>query len=278
MYSIVMSAAMLAIACGGKKSEDKPKPGSGTDTGSAAAKFDGVEVFVDGKSVAKVATADVAQWPRLVALVPEDDRRLGTWDALEFKPAGDPLKKPSASYPDKLPIVFPGKDGKPAFGMFDAVELANKGNPAFRVDGITEIRITVSKVERSGMHQGTTGEAADPTKLVLPITTPDAVKTLTGPEIMKLPRIGQPNQEDAKGWTLFQLFEAAGVTKYEKVTLIGANAMSVPLDKQELDPATTLPFIKLNKAGALRFRMYTKKGDAWVQGADLRELISIKVQ
>src|SRR5204862_6554554 len=98
-------------------------------------------------------------------------------------------------------------------GMFDAVNLANKGEPAFAATSVRELRLAVSKMERGGDHQGSTGEAVDPTKLVLKIQTPEGEKQLTGPEILKLPRESQPNHDDTKGWRLTQFLEAAGVTK-----------------------------------------------------------------
>lgn len=275
MFWIVV--VLFAVACSGKK--DKPdetnKP-SGSQVATAPPKSDGVAVFVDGQTIATIPMADLAKWPRLDSLLPDADRRLGTWQALTFKPAGGTLEKPSTNHPDRVPVVFPNRDGKPAFGMFDSVELANKGTPAFRAEGFSEIHITLSKTERSGSHQGT-GEISDPTKLVLKITTPEGDKQLTGPEILKLPRIPQPNQEDAKGWSLIALLEAAGVTKFNAVTLIGSSG-SLPFEKKELDPAKVLPFVKLNKSGQLRFRMYAKQGEGWQSGADLREMTSIQVK
>jgi hypothetical protein len=38
------------------------------------------------------------------------------------------------------------------------------------------------------------------------------------------------------------------------------------------------PFIKLNKQGQLRFRMFVKKGAGWESGADLRSLATITVK
>jgi hypothetical protein len=279
MYLLVLLAL---VAC--EKKKEAPKTGAGTGTGTAvvvAVPSGTVEVFVDEQSVAKIAPADVAKWQRLDALVPEEARRLGTWEKLVFTspPAvSSQLEKPAQNHPDKVPVIFPAKDGKPAFGMFDPVALANKGEPAFRADNLKEIRLTISKTERGGMHQGSTGEAIDPTKIVLKIKTPDGEKQITGPEILKLPREPQPGSEDTQGWRVTQFLDAAGVTKYESITLADAGGTTVPLTKKELDPKTSNPFVKLNKSGQLRFRMFTKKGEGWEQGADLRALTSITVK
>lgn len=277
--------AVLAIGCGGKKNESEGG-GSGTGTGTGSAPVvtvkdeNSVEVFVDDRSVAKLSSKELASWPRLDTLVPVEARRLGTWMAIAFTTGGAPtsLDRPAQNHPDKVPVLYPGKDGKPAFGMFDPVEYANKGQAGFHVDGVRELRLALSKTERGGDHQGGGGEGADITKLVLKIVTKDGEKQLTGPEILKLPREPQPGSEDTKGWRVTQFLTAAGVTKFESITLHDVSGATVPLTKQELDPKSTNPFVKLNKSGVLRFRMFTKQGDGWSPGADLRGLVKIEVK
>jgi len=267
---------LFAVGC------DKDKKSNGAASGSAGtgsavvAKTEGVEIFVDEKSVAKVSAADLEKWPRLDTLIPEENRRLGTWDLVSF--GAVKLERPSQMHPDKVPVLFKGKDGQPAFGMFDPVEYSKHGEPGFKAEAIKDVRISISKTERGGAHQGGTGEGADPTKLVLKISTPDGEKQITGPEILKLPREPQPGNDDTKGWRVTQFLEAAGVTKYESIVLVDASGTTVPLTKKELDPKTSSPFVKLNKQGQLRFRMFTKQGEGWQPGADLRALTSITVK
>ena len=271
----------VAVAGGCKKEKKQTDTGGSASGGTAAAPVadpNTVEITVDGQSVAKVALKDLDAYPRLDTLVPAEDRRLGTWMSIHFAGPNTSLEKPSQQHPDKVPVLFKNKDGKPAFGMFDPVEHAKHGEPGFRADAITKVEIKLSKQERGGDHQGGTGEGADPTKLVVEINTPQGKKQITGPEILKLPREPQPGNEDTKGWRVQQFLEAAGVTKYESVTLTAVNGASVPLTKKELDPATTVAFIKLNKQGELRFRHYTKQGDGWQPGADLRGLKKIDVK
>lgn len=268
---------VVTFACS-SKSEDKPKdPGPASAVAPAT---DGVEVFVDEASAARVSVTDLAKWPRLDSLVPHDARRVGTWMALSFTTGGgaSKLERPAQAHPDTVPALFPGKDGKPAFGMFDAVEYAKHGEPAFRVDDVRTVKLELSKQERGGEHQGGGGEGADITKLVLEITTKGGTKQLTGPEILKLPREAQPNNDDTKGWRITQFLEAAGVKDYTAVTLFDGAGASLPLTKQDLDPATHVPFVKLNKSGVLRFRMFEKQGAGWAAGADLRGLAKIEVK
>jgi hypothetical protein len=272
MYLIVL----FAVACQNDKKSDVGAASGSAGTGSSAPVVrSGVEIFIDDKSVAMIAYPELEKWPRLDALVPEENRRLGTWDAVSF--GATKLERPSQMHPDKVPVLFKNKDGKAAFGMFDPVEYSKHGEPGFRADDIKQVRIAISKMERGGAHQGT-GEVLDPTKLVLKITTPQGEKQLTGSEILSLPREAQPGNEETKGWRVTQFLEAAGVTKYESIVLVDAGGTTVPLTKKELDPKTSNPFVKLNKQGQLRFRMFTKQGGGWQPGADLRALTSITVK
>lgn len=282
----VVLLAFIVLGCGTKKPRDE---GTGSASGapvvtadaSAAVAADTVEIFVDAVSVAKVTKAQLAGWPRVDTLVPVDARRLGTWMNVKLigrAPMATDLAKPSAGHPDKVPVLFPGEGGAPSFGMFDPVELAKKGQPAVREDGVREVRISLSTGERGGDHQGGTGEGADPMKLVVKIKTPGGDKELTGEKILSLPREPQPGNEDTKGWRVTQFLEAVGVTRYQSLVLIDAGGTTLPLEKKDLDPATANPFIKLNKQGHLRFRMFTKQGDGWQPGADLRQLVTIQVK
>lgn len=64
---------------------------------------------------------------------------------------------------------------------------------------------------------------------------------------------------------------------YKKVTLLDAAGTSIPLEKSEVN-ADSVPFIKLNRQGSLRFRLYKKQGDGWQSSGDLRSLVEIKVE
>lgn len=268
----------VALACGCSKSEDKPAPATQPEP-AVAPKAGGIEVFVNDASVAKLAPADIAAWPRLDTLVPPDDRRLGTWQMVTVVAAkSTDLPKPSANYPEMVPAVFPGDGGVPAFGMFDPVELAKKGKPGLRQDGVREIRIKLSTEGRGGDHQGGTGEGTDPSKLVIVIKSPEGEFKLTGEQLLALPRQPQPGSEETKGWNLKQLLDAAGVKKLDKVTALDANGTSLVLEKAELlDDKKLVPFIKLNRQGSLRLRVLKKVGDGWQAGGDLRSLATIVV-
>lgn len=281
--SIILGTC-VALGCGGKKDKDQ---GGGSGSAPAAVVADAVpsgptvEVFIDDVSVAKVTADQIAAWPRLDGLVPEDSGRLGTWLTVSLttgKPAPTEVARPSANYPDKVPVLFPGEGGAPAFGMFDPVELAKKGTPAVREDGVREIRIKLAKEGRMGDHQGGAGASGDPMKLVIAIKTPGGNKSITGAQILALPREPQPGSEDTKGWRVTQILAAAGVKDYTSLVLLDAGGASVPLEKDDFNDKTSVPFVKLNKQGAMRFRLMKKQGDGWQASGDLRSLVTIQVK
>lgn len=286
-YSLLAIVVAVAAGCskGSKESGGGPQGGGsagssavGSASGAPVAQ-DGVEIFVDDVSVAKVSRDQIAKWPRVDSLVPDDMRRLGTWDKLTLKGAGDKpaeVQRPSATYPEGVAALYPGQDGKPAFGIFDPVELAKKGKPSLEHAALSEVRIVRSKQARGGDHQGG-GTGEDPMKLVLTIQTAGGEKKLTGEKILALPRESQPGHEETKGWLLTKLLAAAEITKFTKLVLIDAAGTSVSIERKDFDDKDAVPFIKLNRQGSLRYRMMTKKGTGWQATGDLRALTTIKV-
>ncbi len=283
----MFALAALAAGCHG----DKPAPpaqGSGsaaatTGSGSSAAAAvvpGGIELFVNDLTIGSVQPSLIANWPRLDTLVPGDARKLGTWDLVTLqggKPKPTELAHPSANFPDMVPAVFPGDGGAPAFGMFDPVELARKGKPAMREDHVTAIRIKLAQGGNRGQNDDGGGAAADPAQLVVAVKTAAGTSSLTGPQVLALPREGTPGSPDQKGWRLAALLEAAGVKAFEHLVLHDASGNSLTLDKADVSD-TSVPFVKLNKQGMLRLKVYKKAGDGWNAAGDLRGLNGIEVK
>lgn len=273
------------VACGKGDSKQQPQGGTAGSAGSAgsataeASAEKHVEIFVDDKPVGKLAMAQVNLWPRLDTLVPVSARRLGTWQTITLKGAKTTdVQQPSSTYPELVPALFPGEDGAPAFGMFDPVELAKKGKPSLREDAVTEVRVTLAQDSGRGQNDHGDGGGGDPTKLEVHIKTASGEHVIKGPQLLELPREPQPGEmNDTKGWTLAQLLAHAGVTKYERLRLTGESGTNLTLEKQDLDPKTSVPFIKLNRQGSLRFRVFKKEGNAWQAAQDLRGLAGIEV-
>jgi hypothetical protein len=264
MRTLVLALAIAA--CG--KADRTPRP--------TAAPFTLV-ILVGDQPVAAVTLAQLATWPRLDTLVPIEDRRLGRWDDLVFsatKPTT--IHAPSSTYPDLVPAVFPDDAGTAAFGMFDPVELAKHGKPATRVDGVRQIKIAIAQDSGRGQHEQGAGGGADPSELKLSIKTPKGEHVIDGKTLLAIPRETAPGGE-GQGWTLRTILKAADVTQFEQLVLNDAAGLALNLDASAFDPASSIPFVKLNRQGALRFRVYKKQGDGWTSSGDLRGLVAIEI-
>jgi hypothetical protein len=269
---------VLALAsCGkdqAKASEAQPTPPP------AAPATPTVQLFVDDAPVGTIALEQVKLWPRLDSLVPTSARHLGSWQDVYLHgkgPKPTELHQPTASYPEYVPALFPGEDGKPAFGLFDPVELSKHGKPAVREDDVTQVRIKLSQNGSHGQNESGTAEITDPKDLKISIKTHTGTSTLAGDKLMAVPREPMPGSTDPKGWTLKTVLATAGISKYEKVLLTDAAGLNLTLEKQDLDPATSIPFIKLNRQGSLRVKVFKKQGDSWQGTGDLRGLVAIEI-
>ena len=240
-----------------------------------------VEIFVDNQSVARVAEAQLASWPRLDTLVPVAARRMGTWDDVFVQGSGPKpaqLHRPTDQHPDLVPALFPGADGSASFGMFDPVELAKHGSPQIREDHVVTIHLALAKNSGRGEHEQGQGGGSDPAALVIEITTPKGKSQLLGKTLLAIPRVPMPGETaPARGWTLQTLLDAAGIKHFDKLLLTDSAGLNLTLEKRDFDPKSSVPFVKLNRQGALRFQVFEKHGDGWKRGGDLRGLVSIEV-
>lgn len=279
MRELSLVVFMALASCGGGKDAPPPPKATPAPVTAPPQKVTSVQIFVDGAQVATVAPATVATWPRLDLLVPESARRLGTWQAITItsgKPVPTEIPHPFEKYRDYAPALFPGEGGAIAFGLFDPVELGKRGTPAVREDGVTVLRIQLdTSGARGGNDQG--GAVIDPANVTLAIKTKQGVTELSGEKLLSLPREPMPGGGgDATGWRVQQLVEATGVKTFKKLRLVDASGMSIPLERAELGD-DTVPFIKLNRKGALRYRLYKKNGTGWQGAADLRNVATIEV-
>lgn len=269
---------VLALAACGKDSAKAaaPPPAPGPPAAAPAT----VQIFVDDGAVGTIALEQVKLWPRLDSLVPTSARHLGSWQDVYLHgatPKPTELHKPSTSYPDYVPALFPGDDGKPAFGMFDPVELAKHGKPAVVQNDVTEVRIKLGEGGSHGQNEQGNAAATDPNDLKITIKTAKGESVLPGPKLLAVPREPMPGGTDPKGWTLATLMKTAGVDHYEKVLLSDSSGLNLTLEKQDLDPATSVPYVKLNRQGSLRVKIFKKQGATWQGTGDLRGLERIEV-
>jgi hypothetical protein len=278
----LLALAILGLAGLDGCSRDKAPPpatGSGSSVADTAAP-DTVELFVNDTAVGKIQLGQLTSWPRLDTLVPPDARKLGTWEMVTLfgaKKTPTELPHPSGSYPDMVPAIFPGTGGGVSFGMFDPVELARKGKAALREDHVWMIRLKVAQGGNRGQNDDGNAAAGDPSKLVVTIKSAAGTTTITGTQLLGLPREPMPGNADQKGWRVSALLDLAGVSSYQHLVLTDASGTSLNLDKADVS-ATSIPFIKLNKQGALRLRVLKKTGDGWNPSGDLRALVAIEAR
>jgi hypothetical protein len=271
---------LLAIAFAGCKNDEARQAASSPAPTPKAAP--GVQLFVDDQLIDTISPPQIASWPRIDTLVPPAARRLGTWQSIKLASASAhvDMPQPSAAHPDRVPVLFPGEGGEPAFGMFDPVELAKRGKPAFQQPAVSAVRIALARGSGRGEneHHGEGGNA-DPAQLQLTIKTKQGEQTLDGAKLFTLAREGQPGGGggDATGWRLATILREAGAASYTRLLLTDERGVNLTLEKQDLDPASSVPFIKLNRQGQLRFRVFKKQGDTWQPGMDLRSLARVEV-
>ncbi len=277
-FALVSLLGCKEAEVGGPKaiSKELGTPGA---TGSAPVAAGEVTLLLNDTIVAKVTAKDLVAWPRLDSLFPANARRMGTWQALYVKGAGEKvteINKPGDTHREQVLAVFLDKQGAPAFGIFDPVELAKRGEPHARVDALREIRLRMDVEGGRGQNDHGSAASEDPTKLKIAIKTPKGEQILTGEKLLGLPRETVPDG-DAKGWKLTALLAAMDVTTFEKLVLTDAAGLNLTIEKKDFDDKTVVPFVKLNKQGSLRFKIYTKKAEGWISTGDLRALTTIEI-
>ncbi len=262
----------LGAACGGGRS-DEARRGSGSPPPSTAAT---VKLFVGPDLVGTVDGAIVAGWPRLETLLPESARRLGKWTAIATSGAQDrTIERPFEQNRDLVPALYPGPGATIAFGLFDPVEYGRRGTPAVRADAVTSIAITLDTSGARGENDHGGGDAVDPATLELAIVHPGGEAKLTGTQLLAIPREDGPMEWH--GWKLTTILGAAGLrAPVTRLRLFDAAGTSLSLEPRDLG-TDAIPFVKLNRQGALRFRLFRKEGDGWRSAADLRALVKIEL-
>ncbi len=293
MRSLSLSWIVLAVISAVPFGCKNEASSAGQPTGSAAGSAIGavaaptpsgppgtVKVFVNESPVATIDPAKLATWPRLDTLVPPQFARIGTWHQIRIKsgkPAMSDVDKPAEAYREYVPALFPGPGGAPSFGMFDPVELGKRGQPALREDGVVELHVKLAQGGGRGENDHQGGEVTDPSQLKLTIKSANGDQILTGDKLLAIPRTQMPGGGgDAKGWQLGTVLEAVGIKKFDKAVLTDAAGVSLTVESKELGP-TTVPFIKLNRQGSLRFRIYKQQGANWQPAGDLRALATIQI-
>ena len=186
---VVIAAVVLAAAAGcGKSSNassDDPLPPPATAEKHV---LPGVEVFANDKSIVRLTPDQVSSWVQLPGVLPMSFRRQGMWSQISLKGRGETpqvIAKPSDTYPDKIPALYPGDNGSLSFGMFDSVELAKHGVPVMHADNIREVRVTVDLNSGRGQNDDGNSGVGDPRAIELVV----GKQTIKGDKLIEIPAI-----------------------------------------------------------------------------------------
>ncbi len=240
-----------------------------------------MSLYVDETKIAALDRAKAEAWPRLDSLLPVNARRYGTWNGISGKDKNGAfeIKKPGSTYGALVPALYPSTSGSGvSLGLFDPVELAKKGAPKVNHEELGELRVHLEKDGMRGQNDHSGGDAVDPNTIKLAIEAGDKKLELTGGKLLEIPRENAPDDDtgEHKGWSLLAVLAAEKIPQPKRVLLTG-DEMNLTLEQEDLDPKTAVPFIKLNRQGSLRFRVYRKTGDTWTLGGDLRGLRKIQI-
>jgi hypothetical protein len=124
------------------------------------------------------------------------------------------------------------------------------------------------------------GERPVPTaELKITVVGPAGETVFTGDQLATMSTSHAPiGDMDTPGWTLGQILEASGVEPSEKVVVYGAENANLILEAADFDPAKAVLFIKLNRSGQLRFRVFRKVGATYEIGGELRGIVRIEIK
>lgn len=276
------AALVLLVAVAACKGGGKP---------AAKAAATPIEIFVDDRRVA--TSVELTAQPReLAALVPGLPA-VDTWLAvIAVDAAGQAttVLAPAKEHADTPPALA-AVDGKPRFGLERGAAL--DGAVAGVVKVIVKTKddrgaIAAEIAARTGGHGGGDsagnrhdGEGERPVPsadLTIAIKTKAGASTFTGDKLLPLPTITAPTGDtQTPGWNLLDIMTAAGITGARVVSLMSEEGDGLRVEGADLDRAATVLYVKMNRGGKLRFRRYTKKGEAWEMTGELRGLQAITV-
>lgn len=286
----LMFVIAWSLVVAGCKEEKKAGRGSGSGTAAPASTGKAV-IFIDDKEVSTIDAGKTAGYPPLGALLPADSADPTKWKAIIVTTAGKPsvFPSPTDSHPGLVAALFTTRGGI-AFGFFAPEDLAKKGKPQREVLGVTEIRVALGKgtTEARGEGDGEGGggenDGARPdlsAELVIQIKGPAGEVEFTGAQLAKMSTTTAPiGDMDTPGWTLPAVLEAAGVKlgDAKQIVVYGQEGANLVLAPADFDPAHANLFIKLNRQGKLRFRVFRKVGETWEVAGELRGISEVELK
>jgi hypothetical protein len=251
-----------------------------------------IELVVDAKRSGMLDAAKLGSWAPLGSFLPSGVQNMERWGAIEVTVDGkvERIDDPSAKHPGLVAAVFPGRSG-PAFGFFAPQDLAKKGKAQWQREPVSQLVVTTRAPEAAteggqGGGDGAGGGAenegdrpAPSADLKITIVGPAGETVFTGDKLASLPTTTAPvGDTETPGWTIDQILTTAGVSPTGKVVVYGEESANLILEPSDLDPKTAKPFIKLNRSGQLRFRLFRKSGDTWDIAGELRGISRIELK
>lgn len=274
-FAVVVCAVVALVAC--KKEEAAAPP-----------KAEPATITVDGKQVAAIDPGKAGAYPPLATLAGGD---LEAWRSIEVVSKGgtETIEEPATKHPGLVAALYPEAGGV-ALGFFAPEDAAKQGKPQWSVAGVTAVRVTTGpKPEMAtggqgggdgagGGEEGERPPLTAETKIVV-VAADGAKTTIDGGQIAKLPTSTAPiGDTDTPGWTLGQLIELAGAEPTGKVIVYGSEGANLILEPADFDPAKATAFIKLNRSGQMRFRLFRKAGSTYDIAGELRGIDKIELK
>ncbi len=282
--AVIVAAACLIAVTACKKDADK----SGQGAATAAVASAQVVVLVDGKEVATVDPGRAAQYPPIGAMLPAGARDPQSWATIEVAPrTGEPRPIGTDEQTGRIAALY-AEPGGIGFGMFTPEELSRKARPTLAVSGVAEVRVTLKKKVAGGAgdsgggggdHEHTDERPRPTADLKIKIRSAAGEVEFTGDKLEAIPTVTAPiGDTETQGWTIPAILEASGVKPVGRLFIEGEEGASLLLEESDLDPAKVMLYVKLNRQGQLRFRIFRKTGEVWDVGGELRGIYSIEVR
>lgn len=274
-------AVVAALATGCKKAA-KPAPTAAVP----------VALFVDDRQVATSATLgatarplvevvsglpDPASWLAVIAI--DADGKATTVLAPAKDHAGTPPALAAVDGQVQFGLAKGGQLERPVARVAKVIVKTQDDRGAIAAELAAQGGGGHGGGDSAGHRHDGEGERPVPTaELVIAIKGPQGESTFTGDKLVPLPTITAPTGDtETPGWSLIDILAAAGLGGAKAVSLLDSEGAGLRLEGADFDRAATVLYVKMNRGGQLRFRRYTKRGEAWEMTGELRGLSKISI-
>jgi hypothetical protein len=100
-----------------------------------------------------------------------------------------------------------------------------------------------------------------------------------GEDLAKIKTVTAPQGDTSTpGWDVASVLAAEKITPTAKLIVTDEGGATVTITAKQLDPKTDLAFMKVNKQGQIRFRLFEKNsGGGWDVAGELRGVTTIEL-